>query len=500
MTPEEMKRKYIELLGKKRDKGLENLYFFNKYVLEGDKERRKYLVPHVHREWSDWHKNSKKRIKMILVPRNCFKTTFFTVGQTLQEIAADRNSKILISNATLKNAQNFLSEIKEHLRKNKTYQLLYEGKTPFYDPKLKWNEDEIIVGGRTINSQTPTVTAIGVGGNLVSQHYDKIINDDLVNLENSSTKLQANKVIDWWKKSHSLLNPDGEMLILGTRWSYYELYSYIQDHPQLKNEVDMFIKSIYNEDGSMYFPERFDDAKVEELKMLHGSYSFSAFYLNDPIDDDKAIIKESHLRYYVKPPGVLNVFAVSDPAMSQGADSDFSTITVVGIDWENNWYILKYYREKLLTNDFINRLFDVKHEWNPITTSIELVSQAQGLLDPIHNEEERRNEYLNLFEIKVRNEYTKQIRIRSVLQPRFERGKIFIKEDMVDLKDEILRFPKAKHDDIIDPLTDIETIGFAPDRKDAVKTSTGSYFEDKTAGIIKPFEFEMVDPELGEFY
>ena len=162
---------YQNLLLKKKLRGLHDLYFFNKYILEGDSNRRKMLVPHVHGQWSAWYHGSKKKIRLLLVPRNSFKTTFITIGGTLQKIAKDRNVRILLTNATLDNAQRFLLEIKEHLAKNETYKMLY-GET--YDPKLKWNENEITVSNRSLNLKEATVTTTGVGGNLVSQHYSTI--------------------------------------------------------------------------------------------------------------------------------------------------------------------------------------------------------------------------------------------------------------------------------------------------------------------------------------
>jgi phage terminase large subunit-like protein len=500
---------YKNLLIKKKMKGLDDLYFFNKYILEQSESRRKFIVPHVHGEWATWFKNSTKRIKMMLVPRSCFKTTFMTVGYSLQRMAKDRNIRILLANATLGNSQKFLDEIKWHLQNNKEFLKFYGGYKNgdeegfgFYDMKNKWNDTEISISGRTITSQTPTVTATGVGGNLVSQHYNLIINDDLINLENSATKLQADKVIDWWKKSHSLLEPDGEMFIVGTRWAYYELYQYLIDH--MKDKVDFYIRSAYNPDGTFYFPERFSEEVLKDLRALHGSYSFSAFYLNDPVDEETALIKKSHIKYWGndmgdKPlPRVLNIFSTCDPAVSQSTDADNSVIMTVGIDLDDNWYVLEVLREQWTVGELVNNLFEVAKTWKPISMSLEVIGQAQGLLEPIQNEEDKRKIYLSLTEIKVRPQVTKEMRIRSILQPRFENGKIFIKHGMEDLEDELLRFPKAKSDDMADCMTDVEEIGFRPDPSTPTNVPEGGYFEGQlTAGVLKKKE-EPADPVMGE--
>jgi phage terminase large subunit-like protein len=488
---------YESLLKKKKMKGLEDLYFFNKYILESDPERQKYVVPHVHGEWTEWYKNSKARIKMILVPRACFKSTFFTAGRTLQALCQNRNNRILIANATLGNAQKFLGEVKDHLTKNTQLQELYG---EFYDKKNRWNENEIDIIGKSLGSREPNVSAVGVGGNLVSQHYSLIIADDLVNLENSATRFQSDKVIDWWKRAFSLLDYDGEMIIIGTRWSYYELYSWILD--KFPEKVDVYIKGAYNDDGSPYFPELLDEEKLDELKALQGSYVFSAFYLNDPVDEDSALIKRDQILYYgkseeVQLPPRYNVFAVCDPAVSQDASADESCILVVAVDEFNNWYVLESRTGKWTVGQLIEEMFAVHMQWKPMSMSIETIGQAQGLMTPIHDEENKRNVYLPLMEIKSRGHVTKQMRIRSVLQPRFERGKVFIKRDMFELEEQLLKFPRGKRDDMIDALTDMEEISFEAEPLEQPEISSGNYFQDLLNKQSKK-EYTVHDPHMGE--
>ena len=485
---------YKSLLLKKKAKGLDDLYYFNKYIIETEPDRRKYLVDHVHGEWTEWYKNSKKRIKMILVPRACFKSTFFTAGRTLQELCKDRGSRILVANATLANAQNFMGEIKEHLRKNPQLTELYG---EFYDKSLKWNEDEIEIIGRPLTVREPSVSAAGVGGNLVSRHYSMIIADDLVNLENSATRYQSDKVIDWWKRAFSLLDYDGEMIIIGTRWSYYELYSWILE--KMPDEVDFYIKGAYHPDGSLYFPELLSEEKLNELRKLQGSYVFSSFYLNDPVDEESALIKKEQILYYGEGedkqlPKKLEIFSLCDPAVSQHVEADESSILTVGVDYLNNWYVLEARTGQWTVGELIEQLFAVKNLWKPQDMTIEVIGQAQGLMTPIYDEENRRNDYLPLTEIKSRGHITKQMRIRSVLQPRFERGKIFIKRSMFELEEQILKFPRGRRDDMIDALTDMDVVSFTAEPESQVMKESGNYFQDlldkqveKKEGNTDPF-------------
>ncbi|MCR4329486.1 MAG: hypothetical protein NUV65_02995, partial [Candidatus Roizmanbacteria bacterium] len=413
------------------------------------------------------------------------------------------------ANATLSNATRFLGEVKDHIQKNEIYRMLYGN---MFDKSLRWNDEEIEVLGRSTGIREPTVSGIGVGGNLVSQHYSLIIGDDLVSDVNSATRLQADKVVDWWKKSFSLLDPDGMMFLIGTRWSNYELYSYIMDTPELRDQVDVFVRSSVNPDGSLYFPELFNHDKLVELKKLHGSYIYSCFYLNDPIDEEKAIVKQSQIVYYgdelkndeevrayAQKKG-LAIFSVCDPAMSQEATSDYTSLTVVGVDNSNNWYILAIYREKYTVYEIIEKLFEVKKFWNPLTMSIEVIGPQQGLIPVIYQAELEKHVSLSLFPIKVRPQVTKAMRIRSILQPKFEQGKILSRRDMVEFEEEILRFPKAKHDDIIDSITDIELIGYPPGSEQTNEQKEPTTKMERHLKNLLQSGNDDYDPVMGEFY
>ena len=475
-TRKEKLAEKLALLQQYRDslsakKGMRDLYHFSREIIETDEKRKQNIVPHVHGEWAEWYHKSEKRLKMILVPRGTFKSTFFTVNNVLRKLAADRNERILIANAVLTNSQKFLGEIRNHMTENKNYISKYG---EFYDKKLKWNENEIEIIGRAPGIREPSVAAAGVEGQLVSQHYSTIIWDDLVNEQNITTRDQANKVIDWWKRTMSLLDPDGEGIIVGTRWSHFELYQYILD--ELDERVDIFIRRAYNEDGSLYFPELLSDDKLKELRQIEGSYIFSAFYLNDPVDSETSLVQRDTIHTYGsvchcgknhKIPEVneLTFFTSCDPAVSQSSQADSSALVTVAVDSADNWWVVDCQSGKWTTNELIERLFLVHDKFSPQTMIIEVLGQAQALLTPIYNEEQTRKRYLPLRTIKTRAGNQKEARIRAVIEPRFTREKVFVHYSMEELMDQLVRYPRSKHDDILDAMTDIEEIYFKPDEK-----------------------------------
>lgn len=429
--------------------GLENLYFFNRHIL-------KYpdICEDIHGDWERFLKSGKRK-KLLLVPRGHLKTTFVTVGGSLQDIIRDNNIRILFGNAISDNAQSFLFEIKEHIRNNKMLHTYYPETANWEKESIKWAEKQITIP-RTRQSKEPTIETSGVGGSLVSQHYDKIILDDLVNVENSATRIQADKVIDYYKQSLSLLEPDGSLIVIGTRYTYYELYQYIID--ELKEDFDIYVKTCFKTIGQKskkkipYFPQKFTMDSLAEIKRSQGSYVFSCQYLNEPVDDESAIFKKSWILNYERAPEPLYKVTTVDPAISKEKHGNYSAIVTTGVSEFGKKYILQIKRGKWNPFELIDQIFDTYSDFKSNIVGIESVSYQKSLRFYLEDEMKRRDIYLPLDEINPDTRITKEMKIKG-LQPFYERGEVFQKKEMVDLEEELIKFPVCATDDIIDALS-----------------------------------------------
>ena len=88
---------------------------------------------------------SKKRKKLILTPRETYKTSILTVGIAIQEILKNPNISILLSSYIQSNAESFLRVIKSYFENNLTLKNLFGN---FVSDK--WNETEIIIKQRRL--------------------------------------------------------------------------------------------------------------------------------------------------------------------------------------------------------------------------------------------------------------------------------------------------------------------------------------------------------------
>ncbi len=438
-----------ELLELEREQGLKDLLYFDREILGYDPVER------THRECLDYVSSDRKR-KLVLMPRHSYKTTLITVGKVIQKICQNPNIRILIDSETHGQSVDMLRMIKEHLTGNaKLIGMFGEFKKGDSKNKQIWKGDSIVISQRTGVFREPTVRAGSVGKVNVGDHYDLIISDDWVSDKNTTTSDQIKKVIDHWKAIHSVLTPTGELLIIGTRWSYDDLYGHIIDNEELYKEYLPFIRSAYKENGDLFFPEELTQAFLETQRKTQGEYMFSCLYLNDPLPVSSQDFQEEWIKSYklvrvLKEKDLEFYFAV-DPAISQNKSACDSVIIVVGIDSENNMYVVDYTRKKLKPNEIIEETYLWAEEYEPEQVGVEMNAFQKSLKFGFDDEALERNWWLPIVEIT--SDGDKDRRIRSV-QPRFSAGKVFVRDSMKDLRRDLMRFPHISDNkkDLLDAL------------------------------------------------
>lgn len=163
--------------------------------------------------------------KLICVPRGCFKSSIGVVGYSIWLLLNSPNLRILIDSEKYENSKNFIREIKGKLEDPRTVSVFGEFKHP-----TNWSEGSITINQRTKVLKESSITASGIGANKTGQHYDVIIHDDMNSDKNSSTKEGRQKIIDHYKLNISILEPDGVMVVVGTRYSADDVIGHILDN------------------------------------------------------------------------------------------------------------------------------------------------------------------------------------------------------------------------------------------------------------------------------
>jgi predicted phage terminase large subunit-like protein len=191
---------------------------------------------------------------------------------------------------------------------------------------------------------------------------------------------------------------------------------------------------------------------------------FSAQYLCKPIPSGQGLCDPSQIKWFGRDIvgaliGRLRLHVTIDLAgmESDKTRTDFTVITMAGFDRDGRPYILEIRRGHFTPFEVINHIFDLHKTYPAIMDfKIEKDAHARVLLPFMQREMSKRQKFPMMVPLRRDNRTSKEHRIRA-LQPWFETGAIRFVDDIsckIELINEIARFPKYAHDDILDTLAD----------------------------------------------
>ncbi|MGQ0723262.1 MAG: phage terminase large subunit family protein [Candidatus Eiseniibacteriota bacterium] len=405
---------------------------------------------------------STKDACLQLAPRGYGKSTILTIARAVFEILRNPNIRVLIASNTQLQAEVFLREIKFHLGVNERLIAAF-GR---YEDESKWDAREILVKPRTSSAKEATVTCVGVGGPVASRHYDLIIADDLVDEENARTEGQREKVRTWYYKTLlPCLEPEGRLFLVGTRYHYLDLYGHL-----IKNEFEerhQVIRAI-DSDGATPWPEKFSIEWLEERRRQMGSAIFATQYQNDVELMKGDIFREAWFRYYEEQQEweLFEHWIGCDPAATKAevvlsgrkAETDWWTIVVGARRKEEDAsgglgrevFIREVWRGRVAKQEYVNRLVAMNERYQPRRVIVEDVAAQEYLAQDLEK----------LMSVKRLKRTKDKVSRAYDLQGYFENGQILFpaphlqldREAYTALQDELILFPNADHDDLIDGL------------------------------------------------
>lgn len=454
-----------------REKGKENLFVFNKYVLGVEDGKQK--LGNFHKELCRFVTDDIHKKKLILMPRGHLKSTLITIGYSVQRIVKDPNVRILILNATWQMAVDFVTEIKRHITANERLIELYG---PIAEGAEEWSQDRVTLKRTNHNIKGPTLWAAGIDTNLVGSHPDLIIMDDVVSRDNVETQESRDKVILRYKDVLDLLEPGGQLIVIGTRWAEGELYSWLMDKDNsVSISYDIMVKKAYEgnlttgEGFTALWPEKFTQEELLTRLREKGWYEFSAQYMNNPVPDESATFQRKWFQYYdpedIRGKDLTKVITI-DPAIALTKEADYTAMIVSGIDIFGNIFILDMVRAKLTPNQIVAKIFELNGIWRPSSIGIETIAYQKALAYTIKDEMNARRRNLPIVEVRP-EERSKDQRIKG-LQPSYENLKVFHPKNHPltrYLEDEFATYPRGRHDDMIDAESYMLDLLFPPRKK-----------------------------------
>lgn len=413
------------------------------------------------------HNVSDNQASMDLAPRGHGKSTIGDVDFCITKVLRNPDVRIMIGSKTQTQASAFLKEIRTHFEQNVNLIRIFGDWKKSRDNV--WNDKEFTVNRRTVIKKEATVSALGASGAVVSKHFDIIIGDDLVGFENARTEAQRKVLKEWFYSSlYPTLEPDGEIHILGTRYSPMDLY---EDLIKSKNYKVNVQQAITVKDGQEYslWESKFSLEKLRSIREEAGLIIFNMQYQNNTELAKGKIFKYKYFKHFeeydidydlnrvrvkvLDSQGVpywipVRIYMGADLAISEDetGNNDYFVLTVIGVDSNKNVYVLDYLKERLTFNAQLNAILDYGKNKFPMVERIgvETVQYQKSLAQEI-----RRLSLLPVVNIQTSKDKVTRAMRRSAL---FENGKVWFRIGMDDLEECLLLFPEVDHDDLFDGL------------------------------------------------
>lgn len=413
------------------------------------------------------HNVSDNQASMDLAPRGHGKSTIGDVDFCITKVLRNPDIRIMIGSKTQTQASAFLKEIRTHFEQNVNLIRIFGDWKKSRDNV--WNDKEFTVNRRTVIKKEATVSALGASGAVVSKHFDIIIGDDLVGFENARTEAQRKVLKEWFYSSlYPTLEPDGEIHILGTRYSPMDLYEDLIKSKNYKVNVQQAITIKDGQEVSLW-ESKFSLEKLRSIREEAGLIIFNMQYQNNTELAKGKIFKYKYFKHFeeyevdyalnrvrvkvLDAQGVpfwipVRIYMGADLAISEDetSNNDYFVLTVIGVDKNKNVYVLDYLKERLSFNAQLNAILDYGRNKFPMVERIgvETVQYQKSLAQEI-----RRLSLLPVINIQTSKDKVTRAMRRSAL---FENGKVWFRIGMDDLEECLLLFPEVDHDDLFDGL------------------------------------------------
>lgn len=464
-----------------------------------------------------WDREDAKSHQLLLFPRDHMKSALVAF-RVAHRITVDPTLRVLYLSATSNLAQKQLSFIKNILTSPiyKRYwpEMVHddEGK------REKWTMTEISVDHpkrKEEGIRDPTIFTGGLTTSLTGLHCDIAVLDDIVVYENAYTNEGREKVKSQYSLLSSIEGANAKEWVVGTRYHPKDLYSELLEMAEdiynddgeiigsdpIYEVMERAVEDVGDGTGEFLWPrQRRADGKFfgfdrQVLAKKRAQYldktQYRAQYYNDPSDPDTRPVDYDKFQYYAKEHltntgGVwyyrdrrLNVFASIDFAYSKRKKADFTAIVVIGVDFENNVYVLDIDRFKTdKISEYYEHILEMLNRWDFRKLRAEVTAAQAAIVQELKNSYIKPNGLmLKVEEFRpTRHQGSKEERIAAILEPRYDNLSIYhYKGGNCQLLEEELVTNNPPHDDIKDALAAcIET---------AVKPST-NFLNRKTHGNV----------------
>ena len=452
-----------------------------------------------------WTRPDSKSHQLLLFPRDHGKSRLVAY-RVVWELTKNPTLRILYISATANLAEKQLGFIKGILTSDTYRRYWPEHVNADEGKRTRWTNSEIMLdhpSRKKENVRDPSVFTGGLTTSLTGMHCDIAVLDDVVVYENAYTGEGRNKVKSQYSLLSSIEGANAKEWVVGTRYHPADLYNDLMQmvEDQYNDEGDKVAEdNIYEvferavEDrgdgtGEFLWPQQQrKDGKYfgftrQILAKKRGQYldkgQFRAQYYNDPSDPDNVPVGSEKFQYYERKHLVeengywfykgskLNVYASIDFAFSLSKKADYTAIVVVGVDAENNIFILDIDRFRTdRISEYFDHIFQLVGKWSFRKMRAEVTVAQQAIVKQLKELVKQHGLSLSIDEYRPnKHQGNKEERIASTLEPRYDNLQMWhYRGGNIQTLEEELMSRNPPHDDIKDALASAVDIAVKPSR------------------------------------
>ena len=458
----ELARKKNQYMQTLRWFGEQNLFFFCVYILKWT-----YLD-------NDWgyalcHEVQRKKYGRIwIISREHYKSTVITIASTIREILMNPETTIGLHSYNDEDVKTlFFSPIKREFEENALLLQVYPD--VLWEDTRKadtWLSDQINVK-RKVNRKEKTLQCGSIFSQFTGYHLEKIIGDDIETIEGVRTAERIETIkaaVDMSFNTGQSDNPN--FCFVGTYYAYHDVYEYLAS----KGLFELIVQPCIDREGNGVL---WSNETIEGKKKMLGSATFATQCLCDPKAGSTVGFKKEWLKFWVCSTYVgLNIYIFVDPAGKVNRKRDYTVFWVIGLDAQDNFYVIDLIADKRTLTQRADTLFQLQRTYHPENIFYEQIG-LQADIEHIRDRQERSNYRFPI--TPVNQTLEKGMRIEALI-PLFESGRIYLPEhcwhknwedqdeDMIAtfINDEYMGFPYMVHDDRLDDLANIVHPDIAP--------------------------------------
>lgn len=441
-----------------------------------------------------WTRPDAKDHQLVLFPRDHGKSAMVAY-RVAWELTKDPTLRVLYISATSNLAQKQLGFIKQIFESNVHRRYWPDHIHPEEGKRSKWTASEIELDHplrKVEQIRDPSIMTAGLTTGITGLHFDIAVLDDVVVYENAYTQEGRNKVETQYSLLASIEGTGAREWVVGTRYHPKDLYSLMlsmveptfDEDGQVTGEQNIYeiIEEVVEDRGDgtgefLWPRQQRKDGKwfgfdIRELARKKAKYvdrtQFRAQYYNDPTDPDSRPIDYDKFQYFEKKfltreggqwyyrGNKLNLVASIDFAYSNRKSADYTAIVVVGVDHDNNIYVLdinRFQTDKI--SDYFKELLAMHTRWGFKKLMAETTAAQQAIVKSLKQDYfAPHGLMIRVEEVKpTKHEGSKEERMEAVLVPRYENQQVFhYKGGNTQVLEDELVSNNPPHDDVKDAL------------------------------------------------